>query len=65
MALMKISQRNYKNHNTNINSDKHGVVSAPRCKKNFAMNPNSQLLFQSNYIFSIKLSFGKTLATIP
>lgn len=65
MALMKIPQRNYKTHNTNINSDKHGVVSAPRCKKNFAKNRNSQLLFQSNYIFSIKLSFGKTLATIP
>lgn len=65
MALTKISQRNYKNHNTDIYSDKQGAISAPRCKKNFAVNPNSQFLFQSNYIFSIKLPFGKTLATVP
>lgn len=65
MALTKIPQRNYKNHNTDLNSDTQGVVSAPRCKKNFAMTPNSQLLFQSNYIFGIKVSFGKTLATVP
>lgn len=59
MALKKIPQRKCKNHDTDLNSDKQGIVSAPRCKKNFTMHPKSQPMFQRNCIFGIKLFLAK------
>lgn len=67
MALMKTPQRNYKKCNTDINSDKWGVASAPRCNKNFAIYQKGESqqptsISRATTFFSIKISFGKTLA---
>lgn len=59
MALKKIPQRKCKNRDTDLNSDKQSAVSAPRCKKNFTTHCKIQPMFQSNYIFGLKLFLAK------
>jgi len=50
MALKNIPQRKCKKHETDLNSDNQGIVSASSCKKNVTVHTMSQAMFQSNYI---------------